>query len=154
MKRSIASLAIAATAFLATAESSLATSPEDGARKAHKAYLAAINSNDLDRFLATVTDDIVFIAPNSPVIEGKAQVAPWVGGYFEAVETAWEKTSVEFVVSGDWAFERYTYKVIDTPRDGGAAYFDTGSGINIYRLGEDGIWRVARDVWATDRPLP
>lgn len=88
MKRSIASLAIAATAFLATAEDSLATSPEDGARKAHKAYLAAINSNDLDRFLVTVTDDIVFIAPNSPVIEGKAQVAPWVGGYFEAVETA------------------------------------------------------------------
>ena len=51
-----------------------------------------------------------------------------------------------------WAFERYTYHVTDTPRDGSAAYSDTGSGINIYRLGEDGVWRVARDVWATNRP--
>ena len=146
--------ALVALAFLATAGSSAAEAPEDAARKAHQAYLDAINANDLDQFLATVTDDIVFIAPNAPVMEGKAEVAPWVGGYFEAVATAWEKTTVEFVVSGDWAFERYTYKVVDTPRDGGTAYSDTGSGINIYRLDKDGVWRVARDVWATNRPLP
>ena len=75
---------------------------------------------------------------------GKAEVGPWVGGYFEAVETRWEKTSVEFVISRDWAFVRYTYKAIDTPRAGGEAYTDTGNGINIYRLGADGTWRVAR----------
>jgi ketosteroid isomerase-like protein len=87
-------------------------------------------------------------------MEGKDQVAPWVGGYFEAVQTAWEKTSVEFVVAEDWAYERYTYKVTDTPRGGGAAATDTGSGINIYKRGEDGVWRVARDIWATNQPRP
>lgn len=131
-----------------------AETAQEAAHRAHDTYLAAINSNDLDTFLTAVTDDIVFIAPNSPVMVGKAEVGPWVGGYFEAVETKWEKTSVEFVVSGDWAFERYTYKSVDTPRADGEAYTDTGNGINIYRLGDDGVWRVARDAWATNQPLP
>jgi uncharacterized protein (TIGR02246 family) len=129
----------------------------DGAQEAavhaaHDRYLAAINANDPDAFLATVTDDIVFIAPNSPVMAGKAEVEPWVRGYFEAVETSWEKTSLEIVVAGDWAFERYAYKATDTPHGGGEPLIDTGNGINIYRVGDDGLWRVARDAWATNQP--
>lgn len=130
-----------------------ATPEREAAHMARDTYLAAINSNDLDAFLATVTDDIVFIAPNSPVMEGKSEVGPWVGGYFNAVETLWNKTSVEFVVAGNWAFERYTYTVVDTPHGGGESHTDSGNGINIYRLGGDGVWLVARDAWATDRPL-
>lgn len=145
--------ALAATVAL-TGAAYAASPAEEAAHRAHDAYLAAINANDLDSFLNAVTDDIVFIAPNSPVMVGKAEVGPWVGGYFAAFETKWEKTSVEFVVSGDWAFERYTYTVVDTPRGGGAAATDTGNGINIYRLGDDGVWRVARDAWATSQPLP
>lgn len=145
-------VATLALASIVAAGPALAETPMEAAQKAHEAYLAAINANDLDMFLATVTDDIVFIAPNAPAMEGKGVVGPWVGGYFEAVETAWEKTTVEFVVSGDWAFERYRYQVTDTPRGGGEAYQDTGNGINIYRRGDDGVWRVARDAWATDQP--
>ena len=126
----------------------------DTAQEAHKAYLAAINSNDLAQFLSTVTDDVIFMAPNSPAMQGKSEVGPWVRGYFEAVETSWQKTTLEFVVKGDWAYERYAYKVTDTPRAGGDAYSDTGNGVNIYRRGKDGVWRVARDIWATDQPLP
>ncbi|MFC6585443.1 YybH family protein [Sulfitobacter aestuariivivens] len=141
----------AAVAAVALSQVAGATSrQEEAVHQAHERYLAAINANDTDAFLATVTDDIVFIAPNSPVMVGKTQVGPWVRGYFDAVETSWQKTSVEFVVSGDWAFERYTYQAVDTPRAGGAASVDTGNGINIYRVGQDGVWRVARDVWATD----
>ena len=143
----------AVTAMAIGGASSAETPQEKAVHQAHDAYLAAINSNDLDTFLGTVTDDIVFIAPNSPVMLGKAEVGPWVGGYFEAFSTKWEKTSVEFVVSGDWAFEHYAYKSVDTPRAGGEAYTDIGNGINIYRLGSDGIWRVARDVWASSQPL-
>ena len=81
-----------------------------------------------------------------------AEVEPWVSGYFEAVETSWEKTSLEIVVAGDWAFERYAYKATDTPHGGGEPLIDTGNGINIYRVGDDGVWRVARDAWATNQP--
>ena len=75
--------------------------------------------------------------PNAPAMAGKDVVGGWVAGYFDAVETAWEKTSLELVVSGDWAFERYAYTATDTPHGGGAAYTDSGNGINIYRTGDD-----------------
>ena len=37
----------------------------------------------------------------------------------------------EFVVNGDWAFERYAYKSTDTPVGGGAVVEDTGWGLVI-----------------------
>ena len=146
--------AATATALIIAAVGPVYAGGPGSAQDAHDAYLAAINANDLDALMAAVTDDIVLIAPNAPAMAGKDVVGGWVAGYFDAVETAWEKTSLELVVSGDWAFERYAYTATDTPHGGGAAYTDSGNGINIYRKGDDGVWRVARDAWATDRPAP
>jgi ketosteroid isomerase-like protein len=125
---------------------------DTAAHAAHDAYINAINSNNLDKYLATITDDIVYLPPNSPAIVGKGEVGPWAQAYFEAFQTQWVKTTIEFVVQGDLAYEWYTYQVTDTPRDGGDVTTDSGNGINIYRRGADGTWRVSRDVWATDRP--
>jgi ketosteroid isomerase-like protein len=154
MNKTMHTLMAAGTA-VGLAGAAVAGSPvEEAAHHAHDAYLNAINSNDTDQLMAVVTDDIVYIAPNSPAIVGKSEVGAWVAGYFEAYSTQWEKTTLEFVVSGDWAFERYAYKVVDTPRSGGNAVVDNGNGINIYHLDADGTWRVARDAWATEQPLP
>lgn len=116
---------------------------------AHEAYLTSINSNDVARFLTTVTDDIVFLPPNSEPIAGKEAVVSWVAGYFEAIQTVWTKTTVELVVADGLAYEWYRYHVVDTPRDGGESATDTGNGVNIYRIDADGTWRVWRDIWAT-----
>jgi phosphodiesterase/alkaline phosphatase D-like protein len=61
-----------------------------------------------------------WLQTTSPTWE-KAAVRPWVDGYFKAYKALWDKPVQEFVVSGDWAFERYSYKSVDTPKDGGAA---------------------------------
>lgn len=144
-------IAITCATFALTAQgAALAQSAGDAARAAHDAYVAAINSNDLGTFLGTVTDDIVFIPPESQVMSGKAEVAPWVAGYFEAIQTSWNKQSVEFVVSENWAYEVYRYTAVDSPRTGGDSWTSTGHGLNIYRLETDGVWRVARDIWSSD----
>ncbi len=150
MKRPNTLVATLAAIVALSGTDATANPVEEAALSAHDRYLSAINANDPDAFLATVTDDVVFIAPNSPAIVGKAKLEPWVRDYFDAVETSWEKTSLEFVVAGDWAFERYSYRVADLPRGGGDVSVETGNGINIYRLGADDVWRVARDAWATD----
>ncbi len=129
--------------------SDTALSTDTNVRHAHQAYLDAINSNEPARFLATVTDDIVFLPPNSDPIEGKNAVGDWVAGYVEAIQTVWTKTTVELVVAGELAYEWYRYDVVDTPRDGGASTTDSGNGVNIYRIDVDGTWRVWRDIWAT-----
>jgi ketosteroid isomerase-like protein len=143
-------LIVTATTFcMTTAEAAEQKSIEDAA---HGAYVAAINSNDVGTLLADLTDDIVYQSPSEPEIVGKAAVRKWLAAYFGADHTHWEKTSIGFVASGDWAFERYTYKSTDTDRKTGAVTRDTGKGINIFRRGRDGRWRVAIDGWSSDRP--
>jgi len=65
-------------------------------------------------------------------------VRKWLAEYFGATRTHWEKTSIGFVVSGDWAFERYAHRSTDTAKNTGAITTDTGKGINIFRRGSDG----------------
>ena len=124
------------------------------AHRAHEAYVTAINSNNLDSILGMLTEDVVFLSAHEPVMVGKAAVRPWVEAYLKAFKTHWEKASLEFVVTGEWAFERYSYKSTDTSRGAGAVVQDTGWGLVIYHHYPDGKWRVARDAWSTDRPLP
>ena len=131
----------------------LASRDDPAAHKAHEAYVTAINSNNLDTLLGMLTNDVVFLAPQEPVMVGKAAVRPWLEGYLKAFKTHWDKPVQEFVVSGEWAFERYSYQSTDTPTGGGAVVQDTGWGLVIYHRDTDGTWRVARDAWGTDHPV-
>ena len=125
---------------------------DEAAHRAHEAYVEAINANDLETFLAMLTDDVVFMPPNAPRLVGKEAVREWAAPYLEAYQIHWDKTSLELVVCGDWAFEQYAYVENDRARDGGPALQDVGKGINIYHLDADGVWRVARDAWSSDLP--
>ena len=120
---------------------------------AHKAYVDAINSNTTDTLMAVLTDDVVYQAPHEPEIVGRAAVRAWVDGYFGAYKAEWKKTTLDFIVAGDWAFERYAYESTDTPKAGGPAATDKGKGLNVYHHDADGIWRVARDAWSSDLPV-
>lgn len=120
-------------------------------KTAHGDYVAAINSNDVDTLTSDLTDDVVYQAPGAPEVVGKPAVKAWAASYFGAYRTRWEKTSIGFTVSGDWAFERYTYKSTNIDKKTGTISTDIGKGINVFRRGGDGRWRVALDGWSSDR---
>jgi tryptophan-rich sensory protein len=124
------------------------------AHMVHQAYVAAINSNNLDAVLGMLTDDVVFMPPNDTPRIGKRAVRPWIAAYLRTYRTHWDKPVQEFVVSGDWAFERYAYTSTGTPLQGGAPRVDTGWGFVVYHHDDDGNWRVARDAWGSDHAAP
>jgi ketosteroid isomerase-like protein len=124
------------------------------AQHAHEAYTSAINSNKLETLVAMFTDDVAFLSPNEPAVVGKAAVRAWSAAYLKAYKIHWDKAVKEFTVAGDWAIERYSYKQNDKPKDGGAPVSDTGKGLIVYHHDSDGKWRVARDAWNSDLPLP
>lgn len=125
------------------------------AHRAHDEYVAAINSNDLERIMGVLTDDVVYLASGAPPFVGKDAVRPWVKGYLDAFKTHWEKPVQEFVlINEQFAYERYAYTSTDTPKNGDGTGGDvvrgTGWGIVVYRREADGTWRVARDAWGPD----
>lgn len=138
--------------LLQASEEPAADSENSLGHQIHESYVAAINSNNLDSLLDILTDDVVFMAPNSPVMMGKAALIPWLEGYLAAYKTHWEKTAEEFVITGEWAFERYSYESTDTSLEDGSVHKDTGWGLVIYHHDADGTWRVARDAWGQDHP--
>jgi ketosteroid isomerase-like protein len=75
---------------------------------AHDAYVAAINSNDIEAFVGDLTEDVAFQSPNAPQIIVKAAVRAWGADHYAGYHTHWEKTSIGFTVAGDWAFKRYS----------------------------------------------
>jgi ketosteroid isomerase-like protein len=150
-------LALTALMAMGVATSAIAqtapAAPADGAaHQAHQAYGAAINSNSPEAVLGRLTEDVVFMAPNDKPYVGKRAVRPWAAAYLRAYHTHWDKPVKEFVVSGEWAFERYAYTSTDTPVAGGAPLVDTGWGLVVYHHDADGKWRAARDAWGSDRP--
>ena len=140
------------TSPASAASNIVSTEISASAERAHATYVAAMNSNNLDSLMAMMTEDVVVMSPHESVLVGKAAVRSWREGYLRAFQTRWEMTSFEFVVTGDWAFERYGYIATDTPAGGGAAISDTGKGLRLYHRDADGVWRVARDAWSSDLP--
>ena len=128
------------------------TGTDPALARAHEDYLAAINANDAAAVLALLTDDAVYLPPNEPAVAGKAAIGPWLEGYFAAYRTHWEKTTRELVAAGDWAVEYAAERVRDTPVGGGAAVEDVYKGLIVYRRQADGTWKVAKDMWNSDRP--
>jgi len=132
----------------------MVTTTEPALARAHEAYLAAINANDVEAVLALLTEDAVYLPPHEPAVVGTAAIRPWLAGYFGAYRTHWEKETRELVAAGDWAFEVAAERVRDVPADGGAPVDDIAKGIIIYRRQPDGAWKVARDIWNSDAPAP
>ncbi len=60
----------------------------------------------------------------------------------------------EIEVAGDLTYERYTGRWTVTPKDGSDAVEQAFKGIHILRRQTDGSWKIARDIWNSDEPLP
>lgn len=125
---------------------------DSAAHQAHANYVRVINDNNLDSLSSMLTDDVVFLAANDKPIVGKSAVRAWGDAYLKAFHTKWDKPVQEFIVSGDYAFERYSYTSTDTPVGGGTPIVDTGWGLVVYHRDADGAWRVARDAFGPDHP--
>lgn len=129
------------------------TAVDPAAKAAHEAYVTAINKNDVDAFMGMVTEDIVMLGPNEKAVVGENAVRDWYAEYLKTYKTHWDKTQTEFVQSGDWAFEQYSYKEMDKPLAGGPDVTDTGKALLVFHHDADGKWRVARDAWNSDLPV-
>lgn len=125
------------------------TSTPPSATGLHHAYVAAINSNDTDRILALMSEDIVFQVPGEPELIGKSAIAAWAGGFFAAYEATWDKTEHALEQSGDLAVSRYTYTARFRSREDGSEMGEIGKGTCVYRRGGSGEWLLMIDSWST-----
>jgi uncharacterized protein (TIGR02246 family) len=117
-------------------------------------HVAAVNAGDAEGWADCFTEDGVQMPPHFGANVGKAAVRGWSGGFLGMFACQFSLSVDEVRVAGDWAFERGRYTMHLTPRAGSPAMDDSGKYITIYQRKPDGSWKIARDIWNSDQPLP
>jgi len=125
---------------------------DPGLLRAHKAYEAAINSNDTDRVMAMYDRDAEILQPDGPLVTGRGNIRKWVAGYFKQFKTHWKKVPLKNFVMGEYGFDEGIDTAVDTPRDGGQPIHWDCKGILVYKRQKSGEWLIFRDIWNNNTP--
>jgi uncharacterized protein (TIGR02246 family) len=130
-------------------DSSLQLATRDDAsaiRRASADWLDAEHEQDLGGLLRLVTNDVVFLRPNAPALEGRQAVE-------DLYRTVWASFRIrhairfrEIRVQGDWAWTWSDEEINLTPVADGAAFRLKGNGMSILRRAADGSWKFARAI--------
>lgn len=76
----------------------------------------------------------------------------WHTALIEQFDAHLEYTAFDVKVIGDWAIEQYEGTVHLTPKAGGEPMVEQVRGIHVYHRGEDGAWKITRDIWNYEAP--
>jgi uncharacterized protein (TIGR02246 family) len=113
--------------------------------------LAAVNRSDLAAVMAIWSDDGVMMPPHHPSVHGRADIEEYFDRLFRQYRAEFRFPSTRIEVSGDLAVERVEYHAVITPIDGSVAIRDQGKGVHVYRRLPAGAWKLAMDIWNSDR---
>ena len=117
------------------------------------AEVAAIADDDIESYLALLTEDALFLPPGLPSIGGE-ELHAWLHEFLEQWRVEWLAFKHnETEVAGDLAFHRFSYSWRLEPKSGGELRVSHGKGLHILRRSADGDWKIARETW-NDRPTP
>ena len=108
-------------------------------------HFKAVLDHDLDAFLSTCTDDIIFLPPDQAVVEGRDACRAFLDEFPQPETFVGNVIDVEG--QGDLAFSRGEADA-KFP-DGSTASFKF---MHIYRRQSDGSWKMARDMWNMNAP--
>ena len=126
---------------------------DPGLLKAHKAYEAAINSNDTETVMKMYDKDAAIFQPDGPIVTGRANIRKWVADYFKTYHTHWKKVPLNNFVFGDLGFDEGIDTAVDTPYDKSkpTIRYDC-KGILVYKKQKNGEWLIFRDIWNNTTP--
>lgn len=96
--------------------------------------------------------DAIFMPPNGDAIQGAEAIGTWMAGYPAINNTKF--AIVDMNGSGDMAYVHGTYEMDLTAPGATVAVHDKGKYLEIWKKQTDGSWKVARDIFNSDIPLP
>lgn len=111
----------------------------------------AFAAGDADAVADCYTEDALLILPFRPSLSGRQAIADHYRQGLSKVSLEIEPTIEETEVVGDWAFQRGSIEQKVSVKGGSAVHRSSGRYLLVARRGDDGSWRVARDVFTPDQ---
>ncbi len=146
-------LALMVTACQAPAPEVVQLSEEDVAsiKQVSRTLVKTYQAGDWDAWIEVFTEDAVRMPRNRTILEGREAIR----ASSEASQpfTSFTVTPLEIDGLGDLAFARGTFTYTRAPENADPIT-ESGKFIQILRKQSDGSWRIFRDIWNSDLPLP
>ncbi len=127
----------------------------DAVRAADIAWEKAFASRNPAGAAAFVESTGSILPPNAPGVTGPAAVATLFEGFYAlpALNLHWHPTSVEASRSGDLAYSSGAFAMTFNDASG-KPLTDRGKYLTVWRKQADGSWKVVRDAFNSDLPVP
>ena len=120
-------------------------SDERAIREMHSAWIDAVNAGGLDRLLALMTDDVVFLNPGQESV-GRDEFSTKFSAAHQQLRICCVSELEEVVVAGEVAYTRSRDSLSVSPLAGGEENRLAGDRMTIYRKQPGGGWLLARDA--------
>lgn len=127
---------------------------EEAQRQLGVVWDNAANSGDWDTLVSLYVDEPLRMDPDAPIVVGKDAMRQVFQAYRDQAEAEYTNTVVDVRVAGDLAVVRGTFTGSVAPRDGSAAYSDSGDWVSVRERQADGSWKIVYDIWNRDAPVP
>jgi uncharacterized protein (TIGR02246 family) len=119
---------------------------EQAIRNLIATWHTATANNDLPQLLNLMTEDVIFLVPGKPPMQGREAFA---SGFQQAIQHYHIKPSGEIReihLTEDWAYCWAYLSVSITPLQSGSLMRRTGDVLTILRRQPGGAWAIARDA--------
>jgi ketosteroid isomerase-like protein len=106
--------------------------------------------NDIDRFMAVLTDDHVTYPPDVAALENKEDFRIWQEKRIENqkdFDIEFDSQIIKTEIYEGIAYDRYLMKFKMTPKEGGQSIEVKSQVIWIWKEISEGQWRLAEAIW-------
>ncbi len=123
--------------------------------KVIKEYQDAVEAGDVDRWVNVNTDDALYMAPDQPLVSGKAAIKKWAKtSWFDVFTMKYDYVRAKDIeVSGSLAVARTEFRLGVVPKGGGKGMKGDGKAEVVLRKQADGSWKIARQTFNWDAPM-
>lgn len=147
----VMSLVVVVAACAPSGPAALPQSDVDAIRAASKGYTQTASDTAWTRWAQYFTEDAAFLPPNTTIRTGRAAIEAW-GKALPPMKDL-RIAPREIVGRGDLAYVVGAYS-LTVVLPGTPAAADSGKYIEIWQKQSDGSWKLVRDIFNSDIPIP
>jgi len=143
-----------ATATLAGAPATDAAAVRQAIEAQNSRFSAAALKGDTATIAGIYADDAIVMGPNEPAFHGHDAIAKGLAKMMSAMSLTGHKLQTQdVIVAGDYAIETGAYDVSAAPPKAKPVH-DVGKYIVVWKKQTDGSYKILRDVFNSDEPMP
>jgi uncharacterized protein (TIGR02246 family) len=125
---------------------------EAAIRKWVESLFSSMASNDLEKYISLLSDDIILMPPTMPALQGVEAIKELVQPWFEEYTMTHEIGETEVRIDSDLAYVRIEYKDSYWVEEGGDIHTLDNKGLWILQRETNNEWKAIRVMYNRNTP--